>query len=151
MFNNEELRSLGEAETRHIPSFAVADQRTVQGEKTMGKLMRRIGTGGVSAIFVGGALLAVGGPAAAATATAQVDGHSTVRTVAVQDPKADPKAVAVHGGSGDPSEGHRHVGERRTDGRPLDPWIADQLAVPDSWIMDQLALFAPSVAVTATP
>jgi hypothetical protein len=119
----------------------------------MGKLMRRIGTGGVSAIFVGSALLAVGGPAAAATP--EVDGHSSVRTVAVQDLKADPKAdlkaVVVHGGSGDRSQGHRHVGERRTDGRPLDPWIADQLAVLDPWIMDQLALFAPSAAVTATP
>ncbi|MFF4209365.1 hypothetical protein ACFYZE_08415 [Streptomyces sp. NPDC001796] len=111
----------------------------------MGKLMRRIGTGGVSAIFVGSALLAVGGPAAAATP--QADGHSTVRTVAVQDPKA----VAVHGGSQDRSEGHRHAGERRTNGRPLDPWIADQLAVLDPWIVDQLALFAPSAAVTATP
>ncbi|GHK02026.1 hypothetical protein ACWEWI_15575 [Streptomyces sp. NPDC003753] len=115
----------------------------------MGKLMRRIGTGGVSAIFVGSALLAVGGPAAAATP--QADGHSTVSTVAVQDVKADPQAVAVHGGSGDRSEGHRHVGERRTEGRPLDPWIADQLAVLDPWIMDQLALFAPSASVTATP
>lgn len=115
----------------------------------MGKLIRRIGTGGVSAMFVGSALLAVGGPAAAATP--QADGHSTVRTIAAQDWKADPKAVAVHGGSRDRSEGHRHVGERRTDGRPLDPWIADQLAVLDPWITDQLALFAPSAAVTATP
>ncbi|MGR6974217.1 hypothetical protein ACU639_32255 [Streptomyces cynarae] len=111
----------------------------------MGKLIRRIGTGGVSAVFVGSALLAVGGPAVAATPRA--DGHPAVRTVAVQDPKA----VGVHDGSRDRSEGHRHVGERRTDGRPLDPWIADQLAVLDPWIMDQLALFAPSAAVTATP
>ncbi|POX50598.1 hypothetical protein C3488_13805 [Streptomyces sp. Ru72] len=111
----------------------------------MGKLMRRIGTGGVSVIFVGSALLAVGGPAAAATP--QVDGRSTVRTVAVQDLNA----VAVHDGSRDRSEGHRHVGEPRTDGRPLDPWIADQLAVSDPWIIDQLALFAPSAAVTPTP
>ncbi|MFF3905910.1 hypothetical protein ACFYZJ_07830 [Streptomyces sp. NPDC001848] len=112
----------------------------------MGKLMRRIATGGVSAVFVGSALLALGGPATAATPRA--DNHSIVTTVAVQDLRA----VAVHGGSGNRSDGHRHNGERHTHRRPVDPWIADQLAVfADPWITDQLALFESSAAVTATP
>ncbi|MEU6095151.1 hypothetical protein [Streptomyces sp. NPDC047079] len=106
----------------------------------MNKLVRGITTAGVSAVFVGGALFATGGPASAATP--QSAGHTPAR------------AVVVQGAHGDAA------GHVRVNGR-IDPWVADQLAMAghwvgdrpgtyDAWIMDQLALF-PTPGVAGQP
>ncbi|MEU9480895.1 hypothetical protein [Streptomyces sp. NPDC048191] len=81
----------------------------------MKKIMWRISRAGISAVLVGGALLAAGGSATAATsqADARVAHHHPDPWVAGQ--------LAM-----------------------FDPWITDQLAMFDPWISDQLAMFAPS-------
>ncbi|MFB0619274.1 hypothetical protein [Streptomyces sp. AGS-58] len=93
------------------------------------KLTRRIAVAGACAAIAGGALLAGGSPALAATPGAA--GH-----------------LPVHGTAGGAC-GH-HAARQATD-----PWIADQLAtfypsstqraaVFDPWVKDQLALFPPA-------
>ncbi|MFF0793818.1 hypothetical protein [Streptomyces spiralis] len=99
----------------------------------MKKPMRVIAALGVSATFAGGALLATGGSAMAATSqTAQ---HVHAQTAV---------AYAGHGSHQD------HAAHRRPD-----PWVMDQLkmlepgaatrvAVFDPWVKDQLAMFPPT-------
>lgn len=107
---------------------------------TMTKLMRRVAATGVSAVVLGGALLAGGGPAAAAGARAAEPAEHTARP-----PVADTSLRAS-----EHRTGHRHV----------DPWVAGQLAwfcpqaakrlaVYDPWVKDQLALFAPPTGTRA--
>lgn len=86
----------------------------------MNKLMRRLTTAGVSAVFLGGALFAAGGSAIAATP--QTPGHAPARATVV----ADTRVATVH-------TQHR-----------VDPWIADQFAMFDPWVVGQLELFVPS-------
>ncbi|MGW7044220.1 hypothetical protein ACWGDT_16230 [Streptomyces avermitilis] len=88
----------------------------------MKKLMRRITTASVSAVFVGGTLLATGGSAAAA---ALPDGGLAPARVAVT---ADTTNISL---DGDQVAKHR-----------IDPWVQGQLLAFNPWIQDQLALFA---------
>ncbi|MCF1511968.1 hypothetical protein [Streptomyces glomeratus] len=97
----------------------------------MKKLTLRIATTGISCIVAGSALLAAGGSATAASP--QTAGHTSARAT-----------------MGDASH---HCSGHRTAHRPIDPWIADQLALfgpaaqrpaPDPWIADHLAQFAPA-------
>ncbi|MEU6095027.1 hypothetical protein [Streptomyces sp. NPDC047079] len=99
----------------------------------MKKLTQRIATAGISCVIAAGALFATGG--AAAAASPQAGGHTSAPTTTADT-------------------GHRSS-QLRTDHRPTDRWIADQLALfdsaaakrptaPDPWIADQLALFAPA-------
>ncbi|GGN64670.1 hypothetical protein GCM10011579_034360 [Streptomyces albiflavescens] len=88
----------------------------------MNKLMRRISTASVSAVFVAGTLLATGGSAAAATFP---DGGLTPARVVVT---ADTTTISLDGGQ---------VAKHRPD-----PWIQGQLQALNLWIRDQLALFA---------
>ncbi|MCX4411290.1 MULTISPECIES: hypothetical protein [unclassified Streptomyces] len=88
----------------------------------MKKLMRRIATASVSAVFVGGTLLATGGSATAATLP---DGGLTPARVVVT---ADTKTTSLDSGQ---AAQHR-----------LDPWVQGQLLAFNPWIQDQLALFA---------
>ncbi|MFJ5532954.1 hypothetical protein [Streptomyces sp. NPDC093261] len=100
----------------------------------MKKLTWRIATTGIACLAVGGTLLATGGSATAATP--QTVGHTSALTTTT--------AHTSH-----------HSAEHCAGHRPVDPWIADQLALfgptaakrptaPDPWIADQLALFAPT-------
>ncbi|MEU0598234.1 hypothetical protein ABZ484_08245 [Streptomyces sp. NPDC006393] len=102
----------------------------------MKKLMRRIATAGVSATVAGGALLAAGGSATAATAHTARDVPAGITT--------------VNTGSG---HGCRHHHNSNLTHRLPDAWVAGQLAmfepaaakrlaVFDPWVKDQLALFA---------
>ncbi|MEU6370083.1 hypothetical protein ABZ876_31260 [Streptomyces sp. NPDC046931] len=105
------------------------EQRT---EEIMKKPTRRIATTCISCIVAGSALFATGGSATAASP--QTTGQTSARST-----------------MGDTSH---HRSGHRTAHRPVDPWIADQLALfgpataqrpaPDPWIADQLALFAPA-------
>ncbi|MEU9446499.1 hypothetical protein AB0D42_37795 [Streptomyces sp. NPDC048304] len=118
----------------------------------MKKFMRRTATAGISAVLVGGALLAAGGSATAATP--QADQGTKV---------ADVRAVSIHVGNRDRdgeryesgsecqhlreyvsrNDGYGHAGERRGAHNRPDPWVAGQLAMFDPWITDQLAIFLP--------
>ncbi|MEU1629507.1 hypothetical protein ABZ746_30180 [Streptomyces sp. NPDC020096] len=121
----------------------------------MKKLMRRIATASVSAALAGGALLASGGSATAATLP---DGGRTPARAVVT---ADTKTVSLHGGRhhrGNNVPGYRfhghndhelgswrggyvHTGAYRGAKDRLDPWVEDQLLMFDPWIGDQLAMF----------
>ncbi|ANP51692.1 hypothetical protein J2Z21_007183 [Streptomyces griseochromogenes] len=125
----------------------------------MKKLMRRIATASVSVTLAGGALLAAGGSATAATSQ---DSGPTPAPAALT---ADAKVIDLHGihhDRGAPTYGHRlhdrgdqdygsrcddghgHAGTYRTAGGRFDPWVDDQLLKPDPWIKDQLAMFVHS-------
>ncbi|MEV6026006.1 hypothetical protein [Streptomyces sp. NPDC052036] len=102
----------------------------------MNKLVRRMATAAVSAAFVGGAVFAAGGPAAAAAP--QTTGHIAAQVAVVQG-------------------GHAGAAEHTTVNGRMDPWIADQLAMfaptaahrtvtSDTWIAGQVAMFDHSVA-----
>ncbi|MGW3027163.1 hypothetical protein [Streptomyces sp. NPDC001221] len=102
----------------------------------MNKLVRRMATAAVSAAFVGGAVFAAGGPAAAAAP--HPAGHVTTQVAVVQG-------------------GHAGAAEHATVNGRMNPWIADQLAMfaptaahrtvkSDAWIADQVAMFGHSVA-----
>ncbi|GGN59911.1 hypothetical protein GCM10011579_024530 [Streptomyces albiflavescens] len=88
----------------------------------MEKLMRRMATASVSAVFVAGTLLATGGSAAAATVPDS--GLIPARVVVT----ADTTTISLDGGQ---AAKHR-----------LDPWVQDQLLAFSPWIRDQLALLA---------
>ncbi|MFF4692837.1 hypothetical protein [Streptomyces sp. NPDC001307] len=112
----------------------------------MKKIIWRVSRAAISAALVGGALLAAGGSATAATS------------------KADERITVVESeGQNLPGHGSRNVGDGYAseqkaahDRRPdpwvagqlamFDPWITDQLAMFDPWITDQLAMFAPGHA-----
>ncbi|MBJ6641736.1 hypothetical protein H4K36_35080 [Streptomyces sp. DHE7-1] len=94
----------------------------------MSKLIRRRTATGVSAVATVGALVALGGPASAASTP--------------QAPPASARAVAADHPPARPSAGHPHI----------DPWVAVQLArfdpeaarrlaIYDPWVKDQLAQF----------
>ncbi|MFF7238988.1 hypothetical protein [Streptomyces collinus] len=94
----------------------------------MSKLIRRCAVTGASAVAAAGALLAVGGPASAATPLPASPGSAAT-------------AAADHPASR-PPDGHSRV----------DPWVAGQvawfdpaaarrLAIYDPWVKDQLARF----------
>jgi hypothetical protein len=101
----------------------------------MNKLTWRIPTAGVSAALAGGALLATGSSATAATA--QTQEHTYLR------------AAAVEGRGGAVLHGYERWNGRRFNqsqtarNRP-DAWVAGQpaAAATHSWIADQLTLFA---------
>ncbi|MFG2266512.1 hypothetical protein [Streptomyces sp. NPDC048720] len=97
----------------------------------MSKLIRRCAVTGVSAFAAVGALVAVGGPASAATATTP------------QASPASAHATAGHHPS-QPSAGHRHI-DSWVAGQiaQFDPAAARRLAVYDPWVKDQLAQFTP--------
>jgi hypothetical protein len=109
----------------------------------MKKIMRRISRAGISAALVGGALLAAGGSATAATSEANE------RTTVVES--ADQNLP----GHGSRNDTYGYVAEQRAvHDHPdpwvagqlamLDPWITGQLEMLDPWITDQLAMFVPS-------
>jgi hypothetical protein len=88
----------------------------------MKKLMRPIATASVSAVFVGGTLLATGGSAAAATLPDS--GAAPARVVVT----ADTTTISLDGGQ---------VAKHRPN-----PWVQRQLLAFSPWIRDQVALFA---------
>ncbi|MFE9451987.1 hypothetical protein [Streptomyces sp. NPDC006739] len=99
------------------------------------KLTRRIAFAGVTALIAGGAVVAGGGSAMAASP--QESAHLPVQSTAV--------------GTGQGADG------QRTARRATDPWIADQLAmffppasgraaVFDPWVKDQIALFQSTLS-----
>lgn len=97
----------------------------------MNKLTWRIPTAGVSAALAGGALLATGSSATAATA--QTQEHTYLR------------AAAVEGRGGAVLHGYdRRVNQSQAASNRPDAWIAGQLAAAatHSCIADQLALCA---------
>lgn len=112
----------------------------------MKKIIWRVSRATISAALVGGALLAAGGSATAATSKA--DERITVV-------ESEGQNLPGHGGW---NVGYRYAGEHRvTHDRRPDPWVAGQLAVfaPqatdrwaifDPWITDQLAVFVPAHA-----
>ncbi|MFE2102295.1 hypothetical protein [Streptomyces sp. NPDC059468] len=98
----------------------------------MKKIMWRISSAGISAVLAGGALLAAGGSATAATYKA-----NEPTKVVVGESQNRP-------GGGSRSDDYRHAGEQRGAHDLPDPWVAGQLTVFNPWIADQLATFAPS-------
>ncbi|MFJ9867480.1 hypothetical protein [Streptomyces sp. NPDC101165] len=98
----------------------------------MKRIMWRISSAGISAVFVGGALLAAGGSATAATS--KVDERTKV---VVSDGQNRP-------GHGSRNDGYGYAGEQRKAHDLTDSWVAGQLAMLSPWISDQLALFVPS-------
>ena len=98
----------------------------------MKKIMRRVSRAGISAALVGGALLAAGGPATAATS--QVNERTAVVDSASHNLS----------GYGSRNHGYGYAAEQRGAHDHPDPWVAGQLAMFDPWITDQLAMFVPA-------
>ncbi len=101
----------------------------------MKKLMRRVAAGTISAALAGGALLATGGSATAATSDAKtIDLHGIHRP----HYRGEQDYASLY------DDGHGHIGTYRMASDRFDPWVADQLLMFDPWIQDQLAMFVHS-------
>jgi hypothetical protein len=114
----------------------------------MNRIMRRIATVGVSTVFAGGALFAIGGSATAATPHAS--GPTFTRVAVVQGVNGATAHAGSHGWAA--RSVSSIANEYRNSQSRMDPWIADQLETSDPWIIDQLGQLAssgnPSVAAS---